>query len=48
VDVACSYRVTFDNSGQSVVISGLALRNEGLVVRLARPLTSELLLLESC
>ena len=48
VDLARNYRVTFDNSGQSAMMSGLALRNEGLVVRLARPLTSELLLLTSC
>jgi len=46
VDPTLSYRVTFDNSGQSVVVSGLALRNEGLVLRLARALTSELLLIE--
>ena len=46
VDAGCSYRVTFDNSGETAEFRGASLKNEGLVMRLARPLTSELLILE--
>lgn len=41
------YRVTYDNSGQSAIITGDDLLHQGLTLRLARPLMSELLLLES-
>jgi alpha-galactosidase len=41
-----TYRVTFDNTGETVEMSGQALRDPGLAVRLPAPMTSELLLLE--
>ncbi|MBI3958245.1 MAG: alpha-galactosidase [Chloroflexi bacterium] len=47
VDAGRRYRVTFDNAGNSAQIDGATLLYEGLDLRLARPLTSELLLLES-
>jgi alpha-galactosidase len=40
------YRVSFDNSGDVVEVSGLELRSDGIKVRLESPLTSELLLFE--
>jgi alpha-galactosidase len=40
------YRVTFDNSGETVELSGLDLQRHGVEVRLESPLTSELLLME--
>jgi alpha-galactosidase len=46
VDLGRNYRVTFDNSGEEALVSGLSLKHDGLTVRLARPLTSELLLIE--
>jgi alpha-galactosidase len=46
VDAGCPYRVTFDNSGETAEFRGASLKNDGLVVRLARPMTSELLILE--
>jgi alpha-galactosidase len=41
------YNVRFDNRGESVEASGLALANDGLEIRLDSPLTSELLIFES-
>lgn len=41
------YRVTFDNTGESVELSGLELQRDGLEIRLESPITSELLLIES-
>ncbi len=46
VDPAKSYRVTFDNSGSTTVISGMELLR-GLPVRLGGALTSELILYEA-
>ncbi len=40
------YRLTFDNSGESTLVSGYELKNKGIAVKLSAPLTSELLLLE--
>jgi alpha-galactosidase len=40
------YRVTFDNSGEAVELSGLELQRDGVELRLESPLTSELLLIE--
>jgi alpha-galactosidase len=40
------YRVTFDNTGDVVELSGLELQRDGLELRLASPLTSELLTIE--
>jgi alpha-galactosidase len=37
------YRVTFDNSGDAVEVSGLELQRDGIEIRLESPLTSELL-----
>ena len=45
VDVSRRYQVTFDNTGDTAEITGLALAQEGILVRLPRPLSSELLLL---
>lgn len=41
------YRVTFDNTGDTVELSGLELRRDGLEIRLESPLTSELLMIEA-
>ena len=38
--------MTFDNTGETAEFCGASLKNEGLVVRLARPMPSELLILE--
>ena len=40
------YRMTFDNSGESVIKTGYELAQEGVRVRLERGIRSELLLLE--
>lgn len=40
------YRVTFDNTGETVVLSGLELQRDGLELYLPSPLSSELLLFE--
>ena len=39
-------RVTFDNTGETVELTGQALTDPGLSIRLPSPLSSELLLLE--
>jgi alpha-galactosidase len=47
LDVSRRYRVTFDNSGQSTVVDGFVLMEQGITVRLSGALTSELLVLEA-
>ncbi|MHB0857213.1 MAG: alpha-galactosidase [Anaerolineae bacterium] len=47
VDAGRRYRITLDNSGQSFERDGAALLSEGLLVRLPKALTSELILLEA-
>ena len=47
IDAARRYRVTFDNTGATAEMEGLALQNEGLRVRLDGALQSELILLEA-
>jgi hypothetical protein len=47
VDGGCTYRVQFGNSGQSVVIPGDRLIQEGIPVRLSENLTSEMLILQA-
>jgi alpha-galactosidase len=47
LDVSKRYRVTFDNTGQSCEMDGVTLMTQGITIRLAGPLTSELLLLEA-
>jgi alpha-galactosidase len=47
LDVARRYRVTFDNSGQSSLVDGFTLMEQGITVRLEGALTSELLVLEA-
>jgi len=46
LDVSRRYRVTFDNSGQSSIVDGFLLMEQGIKVRLEGALTSELLVLE--
>lgn len=47
LDAGLRYRVTWDNSGRSCEVDGFTLTNQGLVIRLEGPLTSELLLFEA-
>ena len=47
LDVSRRYRVTFDNSGQTSVVDGFLLMEQGITVRLEGALTSELLVLEA-
>ena len=47
IDAGRRYRVTWDNTGESYEREGAALKQEGLWPRLARPMTSEVLLLEA-
>jgi alpha-galactosidase len=47
LDVSRRYRVTFDNSGQSTVVEGFVLMEQGITVRLSGALTSELLVFEA-
>jgi len=44
LDRSKRYRVTWDNSGQSTVVDGFTLMNQGLAIELGGALTSELLL----
>ena len=46
LDVSKRYRVTFDNAGQSCEMDGVALMTQGVTIRLAGALTSELLVIE--
>ena len=47
LDVGHRYRVTFDNSGQTCEMDGVALMQQGLTIRLEGALTSELLVFEA-
>jgi len=47
ISASLSYRVMLDNSGAAFSMTGAALLNEGLKVRLPGPLTSELVILEA-
>ncbi|HEX4489493.1 MAG TPA: alpha-galactosidase [Terriglobales bacterium] len=47
LDVSRRYRVTFDNSGQTSVVDGFLLMEQGITVRLEGALTSELLVIEA-
>lgn len=47
LDRGRQYRVLFDNTQETVAVSGLDLANDGLDIRLADPLTSELLIFEA-
>ena len=47
LDISRQYKVTFDNKGKSIKKEGLELEQKGLVIRLGKPLTSELVLFES-
>jgi alpha-galactosidase len=46
LDAGRQYRVTFGNDGSTAPVSGYALRQEGVTVELAAPLTSELLIID--
>ena len=46
LDIGKSYRMTFDNSGMQVTISGYDLHSKGIRVRLDGALQSELILIE--
>ena len=48
LDVGRTYRVTLDNSGQSFVRDGVSLAADGLPVRLARAISSEVVTFEAC
>jgi alpha-galactosidase len=45
-EISRRYRVTFDNLGQSTIVDGYALVEQGIQVRLEGALTSELLIFE--
>jgi alpha-galactosidase len=47
LDVARTYAVTFDNSGQTALVDGYTLITQGIVIRLESALTSELLLFDA-
>jgi hypothetical protein len=47
LDESKRYRVTFDNSGETALVDGRTLMNEGITVRLEGALTSELLIFEA-
>lgn len=47
LDVSRRYRVTFDNSGQTTLLDGFTLMEQGITVRLEGALTSELLICEA-
>jgi alpha-galactosidase len=47
LDVSRRYRVTFDNSDQSAAVEGFTLMEQGITIRLAGALTSELLVIQS-
>ena len=46
LDASREYRVTFDNTGQTATVSGLALGTTGIPVRVTAPLMSELLIVK--
>jgi len=47
LDPGATYEVTFDNTGRTARLTGAGLMHDGLTIRLARPMTSELLLLRA-
>jgi len=47
LDVSKTYRVTFDNTGQSYHIDGYKLMTQGITIRLEGPLTSELIIFQA-
>ncbi len=47
LDISRRYRVTFDNRGESVMVDGFTLVEQGLLVRLETALTSDLLIFEA-
>ncbi len=47
LDVSARYKVTFENRGETVEVSGFQLMTEGILVRLETAGTSEMLLFES-
>jgi len=47
LDASRRYRVTFDNSGQTAVVEGFVLMEQGIKVRLEGALTSELLVFDA-
>lgn len=47
LDASRTYRVTFDNAGETCVVDGFTLCKAGLTVRLETALTSELLIFEA-
>jgi alpha-galactosidase len=47
LDISRRYRVTFDNLGQSTIVDGYALVEQGIQIRLEGALTSELLIFEA-
>lgn len=47
IDVADTYKVTFQNRGETVELSGAQLLQQGISIRLETPGTSEMLLFES-
>jgi hypothetical protein len=46
LDRSRRYRLTFDNSGETTLVDGLTLMDEGITARLEGALTSELLICE--
>jgi alpha-galactosidase len=47
LDRGCTYRLTFDNSGEEIKVSGYVLAQDGVRVHLPANLTSELLLIQA-
>lgn len=47
IDASLSYRVTMDNTGECMILSGAMIKQQGLRISLPGPLTSELILLEA-
>ena len=47
LDISSNYKVTFENRGETVELSGIQLMTEGILVRLETAGTSEMLLFES-
>lgn len=47
VEVSKTYKLTFDNTRKSLLVSGLELQRDGLRVRIGQPFRSELLLMEA-
>jgi hypothetical protein len=47
IDPGRQYRLTYDNTGMSALFDGAILMHNGIAIRLERPISSELLLLEA-